>query len=63
MLSAREVWFDAQIDLDPDRLVFVDETWAEQRKVPRAKRVELLRRAAPTWRGATAAVHAASVCG
>jgi hypothetical protein len=60
VLSRRWAWFEGQIDLDPERLVFVDETWAEQRKVPRAKLVELLRRAAPAWRGATVAACAAS---
>ena len=24
----REAWFEEQLDLDPDRLVFVDESWA-----------------------------------
>ena len=28
MKAAREDWFDAQIDLHPERLVFIDETWA-----------------------------------
>jgi len=27
VLSQRRAWFDAQPDLDPERLVFVDETW------------------------------------
>lgn len=27
VLSKRRAWFDAQPDLDPERLVFVDETW------------------------------------
>ena len=27
VLSAREDWFDGQLDLDPERLVFIDETW------------------------------------
>ena len=26
VLSRREAWFDAQLDLDPERLVFIDET-------------------------------------
>jgi len=26
--AAREVWRDRQPSLDPDRLVFIDETWA-----------------------------------
>lgn len=28
MLKRREDWFEGQLDLDPDRLVFIDETWA-----------------------------------
>ena len=28
MLRQRQAWFDGQIDLDPARLVFIDETWA-----------------------------------
>lgn len=28
MLRQRWAWFEGQIDLDPDRLVFVDESWA-----------------------------------
>ena len=28
MKAAREAWFAAQPDLDPDKLVFLDETWA-----------------------------------
>ena len=28
VLKRREAWFEAQPDLDPERLVFIDETWA-----------------------------------
>jgi transposase len=28
ILKQREAWFDGQLDLDPERLVFIDETWA-----------------------------------
>jgi hypothetical protein len=28
VLTRREEWFEDQLDLDPDRLVFIDETWA-----------------------------------
>ncbi len=28
VLKRREEWFDGQLDLDPERLVFIDETWA-----------------------------------
>jgi transposase len=28
ILTRRRAWFDAQPDLDPERLVFIDETWA-----------------------------------
>lgn len=27
-MKRREAWFEAQLDLDPERLVFIDETWA-----------------------------------
>jgi hypothetical protein len=27
VLKKREDWFEAQLDLDPERLVFIDETW------------------------------------
>jgi transposase len=27
-VKRREAWFDGQLDLDPERLVFIDETWA-----------------------------------
>jgi hypothetical protein len=26
VLKRRQAWFDGQLDLDPDRLVFIDET-------------------------------------
>jgi hypothetical protein len=28
VVKRRQAWFDNQLDLDPDRLVFIDETWA-----------------------------------
>jgi transposase len=28
VLKRRQAWFESQFDLDPDRLVFIDETWA-----------------------------------
>jgi len=33
ILKRREEWFDGQIDLDPDKLVFIDETKAAERTV------------------------------
>jgi hypothetical protein len=27
-LKRGEAWFEGQLDLDPERLVFIDETWA-----------------------------------
>jgi hypothetical protein len=27
-MKRREAWFEAQLDFDPQRLVFIDETWA-----------------------------------
>lgn len=28
-LKRRGAWFESQLDLDPERLVFVDETWIQ----------------------------------
>jgi hypothetical protein len=28
-VKRREDWFEGQLDLDPERLVFIDETWAK----------------------------------
>ena len=28
VLKRRQTWFESQLDLDPERLVFIDETWA-----------------------------------
>jgi len=49
-LKRREDWFDGQLDLDPERLVFIDETWASTnmaRKYGRALRGERLRASVP----------------
>jgi transposase len=46
----RRAWFEAQPDLDPDRLVFIDETWASTamaRSHGRAPRGERLRMGVP----------------
>ena len=50
MKAAREDWFDAQIDLHPERLVFIDETWASTemaRKCGRAPAGKRLRMGVP----------------
>ncbi len=50
MLKQREAWFEGQLDLDPDRLVFIDETWASTamaRTRGRAPRGQRLRAAIP----------------
>ena len=50
MNAAREAWFDAQLDLDPDRLVFIDETGANTkmaRLYGRSPRGERCRAAVP----------------
>jgi transposase len=49
-LKRREDWFDEQLDLDPDRLVFIDETWASTnmaRKPGRCPKGERLRMGVP----------------
>jgi transposase len=46
----RQAWFDGQIDLDPARLIFIDETWASTamaRRRGRAPLGERLRMAIP----------------
>ena len=50
ILRRREEWFDGQLDLDPERLVFIDETWASTnmaRRYGRAPRGERLRVGVP----------------
>ena len=49
-MTRRWEWFEGQLDLDPDRLVFIDETWASTnmaRTRGRAPRGERLRAAIP----------------
>jgi len=50
VLTRRQKWFDAQPDLDPERLVFIDETWASTnmaRRYGRCRRGQRLRSAVP----------------
>ena len=50
MLKRRRAWFEGQLDLDPARLVFIDETWASTnmaRRYGRAPRGERLRVGVP----------------
>jgi transposase len=50
VLEKREAWFESQLDLDPNKLVFVDETWASTNMAPRygwAPRGERLRAGVP----------------
>ena len=49
-MSERRDWFAGQLDLDPTRLVFIDETWASTnmaRKRGRCRRGRRLRAAVP----------------
>ncbi len=49
-MKRREAWFESQLDLDPEKLVFIDETWASTnmaRKNGRAPRGERLRASVP----------------
>ena len=57
-LKRRWEWFDGQTDLDPDRLIFIDETWASSKMTRthgRAPRGERLRAAIPLghWKTTT----------
>src|SRR5947208_2159956 len=50
VLQQREDWFESQLDLDPAKLVFIDETWASTamaRLYGRAPKGERLRAAIP----------------
>src|SRR5689334_7999553 len=52
----REAWFEGQLDLDPARLVFIDETWASTnmaRRYGRAPRGRRLRVGVPHGRWKT----------
>ena len=58
MLSTRQAWFDGQLDIDPDRLVFIDQTSASTkmaRLYGRSKRGERCRAAIPHghWKSTT----------
>jgi transposase len=49
-MKRREAWFDGQIDLNPERLVFIDETWTATnmaRRYGRCLRGERLRVGVP----------------
>ena len=49
-MRRREAWFEGQLDLDPERLVFIDETWASTamaRRYGRAPRGQRLRAGVP----------------
>jgi transposase len=50
VLTRRQDWFEGQLDLDPERLVFIDETWASTnmaRRCGRCRRGERLRIGVP----------------
>ena len=50
IVKRREDWFEGQLDLDPERLVFIDETWASTnmaRRYGRAPRGQRLRMSVP----------------
>lgn len=61
MKAAREAWFEGQLDLDPDRLVFIDETAATTamaRRYGRAPRGERCRMSIPQGHWKTTTVTA-----
>ena len=50
VLKRRREWFEDQIDLEPERLIFIDETWASTnmaRRYGRAGKGERLRAGIP----------------
>ena len=61
-MEAREAWFEAQLDLDPEQIVFIDETAAAtnmERRYGRAPRGERCRIAVPHGHYKTTTVTAA----
>lgn len=49
-MKRRQAWFEGQLDLDPERLIFIDETWASTkmaRPYGRCRRGERLRVGVP----------------
>jgi transposase len=65
VLSRRWAWFEGQIDLDPGRLVFIDETWASTnmaRRYGRCPRGERLRMSVPHGHWKTTTVIAGLRC-
>lgn len=61
-MAAREAWFEGQLDLDPERVVFIDETAAAtnmERRYGRAPRGERCRIAVPHGHYRTTTVTAA----
>jgi hypothetical protein len=51
--AARQVWFDGQLDLDPDKLIFIDETGATTKRPASAGGLHEASVAAPLSRTAT----------
>lgn len=45
LLSRRQAWFESQLDVDPERLVFIDETrasrWRAYGLAPRGQRLRM----------------------
>jgi transposase len=67
VLKRREAWCESQLDLDPEKLVFIDETWTTTnmaRKCGRAAKGERLRAGIPHghWK-TTTFVAGLRVCG
>ncbi|KQM81672.1 transposase [Sphingomonas sp. Leaf23] len=61
LLKSWEEWFDGQLDLDPERLIFIDETWASinmARRHGRCRRGERLRSGVPCGHWKTTALVA-----
>jgi transposase len=58
ILKRREEWFDGQLDLNPEQLIFIDETWASTNmarslRQSATRRTSTCRRAARHWKTTT----------
>ena len=49
MKAAREAWFEGQLDLDPAKLIFIDETGASTKMARLRGRAKRGQRRRPTW--------------
>ncbi len=55
-MSRREAWFESQLELDPERLVFIDETGLNTKMARRTKAQRQVRKGREVYTGNRQAV-------